>query len=108
MDQESSLLEVVRKKELELKSRIEKATKEAEETIAQARRRAEEILESARKRGEEESSRFMGEQEKAMDQEIREIRESSLLERKQVSARAGEQIDKAVELIIGRIVAKGP
>jgi vacuolar-type H+-ATPase subunit H len=40
MEQESSLLEVVRIKELELKSRIEKATNEAEEMIAQARRRA--------------------------------------------------------------------
>lgn len=107
MDQETSLLEVVRNKELELKSRIEKATKEAEETIAQARKRAEEILESARQKGEEESLRFIEEQEKALDQEIRKIRERALLDRKQVVATAGERIDKAVELILGRIVEKG-
>lgn len=108
MEQETSLLEVVRNKELELKSRIEKATKEAEETIAQARRRADEILESARQKGEEESSRFIGEQEKALDQDIRKIRERSLLERKKVVANAGERTGKAVELILGRIIAKGP
>ncbi|MDH7509703.1 MAG: V-type ATPase subunit subunit G family protein [Methanolinea sp.] len=108
MDQETSLLEVVRTKELELKSRIEKAEKEAEETIAQARRRAGEIVESARQRGEDESGRFIGEQEKALEQEIREIRERSLQDRKRVSAIAAERVDKAVELVLGRIVAKGP
>jgi len=108
MDQESSLLEIVRKKELEIKSRTEKATKEAEEAIALARKRAEEIMDSARLRGEEESSRYLEQQQKVLEQEILEIKERSLSERQRISLAAAERIGEAAELVLSRIEAKGP
>ncbi len=108
MDQEASLLEIVRRKEIELKSKTENAAKEAEEAIAKARRRAEEIIESAKRKGEEESARYIEEQQAALEREIQEIKEKSLYERNRISSIAAGRIDEAVELIISRIAAKGP
>jgi len=106
MDQEASLLEIVRTKELEIKSKIEKAEKEAEEAIAKARRRAEEILESAKQMGEEESARYIEEQERALEQEILEIKKESLSERNRIATIATGRTDEAVKFIVSRIEAK--
>lgn len=107
MEQESSLLEIVRRKELELKALTENAAKEAEEKIARARERADAILQSAREEAERASARFIEEQQKVLDREIREIEDRSLSERNQVVAKANAKIEEAVTLVLGHVAPKG-
>ncbi|MCQ8894520.1 MAG: hypothetical protein NQU46_07840 [Methanolinea sp.] len=106
MEPESSLLERVRVKEIELKAQIDAASRKADAMIEEARARADEIIREARQKGEADAARYTGEQERLLAGEVQEMQKRSRHEREQLASTAGQRVGQAVSEVINLVLAK--
>jgi len=102
----ASLLEIVRTKELEIKSKIEKAEKESRRGDRQGETKSRGDTRKRETDGRGRIGRYIEEQERALEQEILEIKKESLSERNRIATIATGRTDEAVKFIVSRIEAK--
>lgn len=105
VEQESSLLEMVRVKELELKSMCDNASKDAEKLVASAHEKARAVTDEADVRGKAESSRYIEEQQQLLEHELEGMRGKSLKDQEALKESALRRLDDAVRTIVNRVTS---
>jgi vacuolar-type H+-ATPase subunit H len=100
MQDEGSLLEIVQKKELELKARCDEVSREMENSLVSAKKDAESIIQDTIRRGKEEASKIIEEETAHLDRDLEDIRADGRRKRDTVQARASAMMDKAVDYLV--------
>ncbi|NYT16397.1 MAG: hypothetical protein GKC06_00080 [Methanomicrobiales archaeon] len=103
MTGDTSLLEQVRTKELELKEKEEKARKEAEQIISQAKTAAEQTLVRAREDGSRQAVKRRDEGMAQISEDLKQIRERAAGERTRILENGEGRIAAAAEKILERV-----
>jgi len=103
MEEEASLLEQVKIKELELKDKEEKARAEAESIITDAKRRHNEIIEKGRQEGEVLAEKKYSQGMEELDSEIQTMRSEAEVQRQETAARGESKVGDAARRIIEKV-----
>lgn len=100
MEDEGSLLEIVQRKELELKTRCDVATRELESSVETAKKEAELRIQDAVKRGKEESTRIIQEENASLERDLTQLRSESRRKREMIKEKAEAMMPRAVDFIV--------
>jgi vacuolar-type H+-ATPase subunit H len=100
MEDEGSLLEIVQRKELELKAKCDSVSQEMEILLESAKKKAESLIQDAARQGKEEASRIIEEETASLDRDLDKIRSEGRLNREMVKNRAEMMMPKAVDFIV--------
>lgn len=103
MTGDTSLLEQVRTKELELKEKEDQARKEADRIIRDARGAAEQTLIRAREEGSRQAEQRRDEGMTQLSGDITQIRERAAREKRQVVETGESRVAAAAERILERV-----
>jgi vacuolar-type H+-ATPase subunit H len=103
MEEEASLLEQVKTKELELKEQEEKARADAESIITDAKKRHSEIVENGRKEGETLAEQKYSQGMEELESEIQVIRSEASKSREETVKRGESRVGDAARRIIEKV-----
>jgi vacuolar-type H+-ATPase subunit H len=103
MTGDTSLLEQVRTKELELKEKEDQARKEAEQIISEAKSAAEQTLVRAREDGSQQAVKRRDEGMAKISEDLEQIRERAAGEKKRILENGESRIAAAADKILERV-----
>ncbi|MBP1927524.1 vacuolar-type H+-ATPase subunit H [Methanolinea mesophila] len=100
MEDEGSLLEIVQRKEQELKTRCDVVAREMESSLDTAKKEAELRIQNAVNRAKEESAKIIQEATASLERDLTGIRSDSRLKREMIKEKAEAMMPRAVDFIV--------
>lgn len=103
MEQDASLLELVKTKELELKEKESKVKEEVEELLSRTRAEADSLVQSARQEGKVKAEEYYKKETALLGSEKERIRSEASARREAIRAKGRARIREAVRSITERV-----
>ena len=103
MEQDASLLELVKKKELELKEKESKAKREADELLTRTRAEADVLVQTARQEGKVQAEEYYSKEIALLDAEKERIRQEASGRREANRVKGRGRIREAIRTITERV-----
>ncbi|HNB02923.1 MAG: hypothetical protein ACP5NU_00060 [Methanomicrobiales archaeon] len=103
MEQDASLLELVKKKELELKEKESKAKREADELLTRTRAEADVLVQTARQEGKVQAEEYYSKEIALLDAEKERIRHEASDRREATQVKGRGRIREAIRTITERV-----
>lgn len=104
MDEEKSLLQQIRDKEIELSAQLDAVKKETDALIAGAKDRADRIIREADESGKRAAEDLFRAEKEKIDREVEKIRSGAAAEAGAVGARGAKNLDTAVDRVVGHVI----
>jgi vacuolar-type H+-ATPase subunit H len=103
MEEEASLLEQVKRKELELKEQEENARVQAQAIISDAKQRSSEMIEGARKEGESRARERYSQGMAELESEMQALRSEAEARRLETARRGESRVADAAPRIVEKV-----
>jgi len=100
METRTSVLQQIRKKEVELNVKIDEARRESEKIVANAKREAEEILKNAEVQGAKVAEEFYKKRYTRILNESENLKKLAAEELKSITVKGEQNLPKAIDRII--------
>jgi V/A-type H+/Na+-transporting ATPase subunit G/H len=104
-EEEPSVLQQIRKKEVELSVRLDQARRDAEQVVADAKKEAADILKNAEADGRIAAERWHDEQLASVREEVDKLHRSGEDEVKTAKLKGEQNLSKAIDKIVTVVIS---
>jgi V/A-type H+/Na+-transporting ATPase subunit G/H len=104
-EEEPSVLQQIRKKEVELSVRLDQARRDAEQVVADAKKEAADILKNAEADGRIAAERWHDEQLASVREEVDKLHRSGEDEVKTAKLKGEQNLSKAIDKIVTAVIS---